>query len=361
MKILPSDPIHFNCGIHSKNRFMLAPMTNTQSNDDGTLAEDEYRWLMMRAKGGFGITMTCASHVQEIGKGFPGQLGIFSDDHIDGHRRLSSGIRAQGSVAVIQLHHAGLRSPKELIGQKPISPSDHAKYNSRGMSLAEVKQLRDDFITAAVRAKKSGYDGVEVHGAHGYILTQFLSSGTNKRTDEYGGILENRSRLLFEIVNSIREKCGSNFLLGVRLSPERFGMKLSEVKKVAQRLINEGNIDFLDVSLWDTFKLPEEAEHQSKNLLEHFTNLDRGVVKLTVAGNIRTGNDVIKVLEAGVDFVSIGRSAILHHDFPERVMENSGFSPVATPVSPAYLRGEGLGENFIKYMQRWNDFVEIVD
>ena len=89
-------------------------------------------------------------------------------------------------------------------------------------------------VAAAIRAKESGYDGVEIHGAHGYILTQFLSSDINKRTDEYGGILNNRSRLLFEIVTSIREKCGSEFLLGVRLSPERFGIKLSEAKKITQ-------------------------------------------------------------------------------------------------------------------------------
>jgi len=336
---------------------MLAPMTNTQSNEDGTLAEEEYQWLTMRAKGKFGITMTCASHVQEIGKGFPGQLGIFSDDHIEGHRRLSAGIKANGSVAVIQLHHAGMRSPKELIGKDPVCPSDQPKYSARGLSLVEVHQLRDDFITAAIRAKASGYDGVEVHGAHGYILTQFLSSKINQRTDEYGGNLENRSRLLFDIVNTIREKCGSDFLLGVRLSPERFGMKLSEVKEVTLRLINEGNVDFLDISLWDVFKQPQEEEHKQKSLLKHFTELFRGAVKLTVAGNIRTGNDVHKMLEAGVDFVSIGRAAILHHDFPKRVMENSDFTPITTPVSQDYLRKEGLGEDFITYMQRWDGFV----
>lgn len=336
---------------------MLAPMTNTQSHKDGTLAEEEYHWLTMRAKGGFGITMTCASHVQETGKGFPGQLGIFSDDHIAGHRRLSTGIKAQGSVAVIQLHHAGMRSPKELIGETPVCPSDSPKHGARGMSLDEVKQLRDDFIAAAVRAKASGYDGVEVHGAHGYILTQFLSGAINKRTDEYGGSLENRSRLLFEIVSGIRQKCGPDFLLGVRLSPERFGMKLNEVKEVARRFIDERQIDFLDISLWDVFKMPHEEEHQHKSLLAHFTELDRAVVKLTVAGNIRSGADVQKVLQAGVDFVSIGRAAILHHDFPKRVMKGPNFKPVATPVTEKYLQNEGLGEKFITYMQRWEGFV----
>ena len=163
---------------------MLAPMTNTQSYENGTLSEDEYHWLTMRAEGGFGITMTCAAHVQAIGKGFPGQLGIFSDEQIEGHKRLSAGIKAYGSLAVVQLHHAGMRSPEELIGQQAVSASALDKYNTRGLTLSEVRQLRDDFIEAALRAKKSGYDGVEVHGAHGYILSQFLSSDINKRTDE---------------------------------------------------------------------------------------------------------------------------------------------------------------------------------
>lgn len=359
MRDLFSSPIHFLCGVSMKNRFMLAPMTNTQSYDDGTLSDDEYHWLTMRAKGEFGLTMTCASHVQKIGKGFPGQLGIFSDNHIEGHRRLSAGIKAHGSVAVIQLHHAGMRSPEQLIGEKPICPSDNAKHSSRGMSLDEVIQLRDDFVTAAIRAKASGYDGVEIHGAHGYILTQFISKNINKRTDQYGGSFNNRSRLLFEIVNDIRDKCGSEFLLGVRLSPERFGMKLSEAKKITKRFIDEGKIDFLDISLWDVFKFPEEEEYRSKSLLEHFTELDRVSVKLTVAGNIRTGQDVKKMLEAGVDFASIGRAAILHHDFPRRVINDLNFTPVETPVARDYLQKEGLGENFIKYMQRWDGFVKI--
>jgi 2,4-dienoyl-CoA reductase-like NADH-dependent reductase (Old Yellow Enzyme family) len=358
MKKKASLPIHFNCGKTSSNRFMLAPMTNSQSNKNGTLSEDEYKWLTQRAKGGFGITMTCASHVQEIGKGFPGQLGIFSDIHIKGHQKLTKRIQAFGSLAVLQLHHAGMRSPEAVIGERPICPSENTKHNARGMSLNEVEQLRNDFILAAVRAKKSGYDGVEVHGAHGYILTQFLSKDINKRTDVYGGSLENRSRLLFEIVDAIRATCGKDFLLGVRLSPERFGMRLSEVKQVSQRLINEGNIDFLDISLWDVWKQAEEEEYRDYSLLNHFTKLDRKDVKLTVAGKIITAKDVLKVLDAGVDFVSIGRSAILHHNFPKLVMKDSTFTPIETPVSKEHLEKEGLSMSFINYMRRWENFVK---
>lgn len=340
------------------NRFALAPMTNTQSHENGILSEDEFNWLTMRAKGGFGLVMTCASHVSEIGKGFPGQLGIFSDEHVSGHTRLAAGIKEHGSLAVIQLHHAGMRSPKELIGEAPVCPSDNEKFGARSMTLAEVHQLKTDFVNAAVRAQQAGYDGVEIHGAHGYILSQFLSAEINHRTDEYGGSLENRARLLFEIVNEVREQCGANFLLGVRLSPERFGMDLIEIKHISQQLNDEAKIDFLDISLWDVFKEPEDDEHKGQSLLSHFTELNLQNVLLTVAGKINSGHDVHSVLDSGVDFVSIGRSGILHHDFPLRVMDNPIFEPVSLPVSEEYLKREGLGKNFLTYMRRWDGFVK---
>ncbi len=353
----PKTSLQFTSGATMKNRFMLAPMTNCQSHENGQLSDDELHWLTMRAKGQFGLVMTCASHVQENGKGFPGQLGIFSDKLMDGHKRLTASIKEYGSLAVVQLHHAGMRSPKELIGEASVSASDSEKHGARALSLVEVKQLRDDFINAAVRAKKCGYDGVEVHGAHGYIITQFLSKEINQRKDEYGGSLANRSRLLFEIVNGIRKECGKDFLLGVRLSPERFGMELSEAKDICEQLISYGKVDYLDVSLWDCFKQPEEEKHQNKSLLTHFTELDYKNVKLTVAGKIRNGKEVQTILDTGVDFVTIGRSAILHHDFPQLVMDNSDFEPVPNPVSKEYLRKEGLGEAFVNYMSGWPRFV----
>jgi len=353
----PFRPVRFRCGETMKNSFMLAPMTNTQSHEDGTLSDEEFHWLTMRAKGGFGLTMTCASHVQAIGKGFPGQLGIFSDAHKEGHSRLTAAIRSEGSLAVIQLHHAGIRSPKDLVEGGPVGPSVHEKSNSRALTLEEVHQLRDDFIAGGVRAQQCGYNGVEIHGAHGYIICQFLSSEYNFRNDEYGGSLKNRSRLLFEIARGLRLACGPEFLIGIRLSPERFGMQLQEVKTICQQLINEKDIDFLDISLWDSFKDPEEKEHQGMTLLEHFSGINYGDVRWTVAGQIRTAANVRAVMDAGADFVSIGRAAILHHNFPELVREQSEFEPVTLPVSTDYLRDEGLGKRFIEYMSRWPGFV----
>ena len=135
-------PMTFLHGPAMKNRLMLAPLTNLQSHVDGTLSEDEYRWLTFRAKGGFGLTMTCAAHVQRVGQGFPGQLGIWSDDHLEGLTRLAAGIKTHDSLAVVQLHHAGMRSPREIIGQEPVCPSDNAEFGAVALSPDAVEALK---------------------------------------------------------------------------------------------------------------------------------------------------------------------------------------------------------------------------
>ncbi len=354
----PFDPLSFAHGPAMKNRFMLSPLTNCQSHEDGRLSDDEFNWLAMRARGGFGLTMTCASHVQPQGRGFAGQLGVFSDIHLHGLARLSTAIKAQGSLAMMQLHHAGMRAPATLIGTQPVCPSDNAETGARALSLAEVEQLTEDFIAAAVRAERAGFDGVEIHGAHGYVLGQFLSAAVNQRTDRYGGSLENRARILFDIVSGVRTRCRPDFIVGVRLSPERFGLKLAEVRAVAQRLMTEAAIDLLDMSLWDVFKEPEEEAFRGRSLLSYFTELDRGGVRVGAAGKIMGGRDAARCLAGGADIVVVGRGAILHHDFPDRVKRDPQFESVKTPVSQAYLRSEGLGPAFIAYMGNWKGFVQ---
>jgi 2,4-dienoyl-CoA reductase-like NADH-dependent reductase (Old Yellow Enzyme family) len=351
------EPLTFRRGPAMKNRFMLAPMTNLQSHADGTLSDEELHWLSLRAQGGFGGVMTCASHVQAIGQGFPGQLGIWSDHHVEGLTRLAAEIRRHGSVAIVQLHHAGLRSPAALIGTAPVSASDDEKTGARALSTEEVEQLTEDFVLAALRAERAGFDGVQVHGAHGYIVCQFLAASANRREDRYGGSLENRCRLLFDIVEGIRSRCRPDFLLGVRLSPERFGMTLDETPGIALRLMESNLIDHLDLSLWDSFKEPEEEGYRGRSLLSCFTELDRGSVRLSAAGKIRSAKDVQSVFAAGVDALTIGRAAILHHDFAERCRDDPFFEPVELPVTPEYLHSEGLSDPFVDYMKNWEGFV----
>jgi 2,4-dienoyl-CoA reductase-like NADH-dependent reductase (Old Yellow Enzyme family) len=340
-----------------KNRFMLAPLTNLQSHDDGRMSDDEYNWLTYRASGGFGLVMTCAAHVQRIGQGFPGQLGTFGEQHISGLTRLASAIRAEGAVSSLQLHHAGIRSPAELIGEQPVGPSEDTEFKARELHEGEVEALIEDFIAAAVRAEKAGFDGVELHGAHGYILCAFLSAQTNRRRDRYGGTLENRARIVFEIIKGVRARTRADFQLGLRLSPERFGLRLAEQRELAGQLLGSGDIDYLDMSLWEVFKEPIETEFAGKPLIDWFSDLPRGQTRLGVAGKLTSAEDCRRVLEHGADFSILGRAAILHHDFPRRVQAEPNFRARPLPVTREYLQQERLGPAFVKYMSGWKGFV----
>ena len=351
------DPVTFMHGPAMPNRFMLAPLTNQQSHDDGTLSDAERNWLTLRSHGGFGQTMTAAAHVQEIGRAFPGQLGICRDDQIPALAAMADEIRSTGSLAIVQLHHGGNRVPAELNGMTPVCPSDDHETGARALSSAEVEQLRDDFIAAAVRADRAGYDGVELHGAHGYIICQFLSSEINHRTDQYGGSLENRARLLFEIIDGVRRECRPDFHLSVRLSPERFGMVLDEIIEVYGRLVDTGAVDFIDMSLWDVLKQPNEEAHQGRTLAEIFAEIPRGDVRLGVAGKIHDPSDAQAMLDLGIDIIILGRVAILHHDYPNLLRSDAGFVPRRVPVSADTLRAEGLSEAFVNYMRNWKGFV----
>jgi 2,4-dienoyl-CoA reductase-like NADH-dependent reductase (Old Yellow Enzyme family) len=350
-------PMTFRHGAPMKNRLMLAPLTNSQSHADGTLSDEEFHWLVKRAEGGFGLTMTCAAHVQRVGQGFPGQLGIWSDDHIPGLARLASAIKSEGSLAVVQLHHAGLRSPSDLIGGAPVGPSPDEATGTRELSEAEVEKLIEDFVSAAIRAERAGFQGVEIHGAHGYILCAFISPETNRRTDKFGGTPEKRARIVWDIVAGIRARCRPDFNLGLRLSPERFGLILPEMRDLAAQALTDQRLDYLDMSLWDVFKQPTDPAHkQGPSLLEWFTALPRDGVRLGVAGKITTRAHADAMMAAGVDYVLIGRGAILHHDWPKLAVDPA-FQPIPLPASRTHLTAEGLSPIFIAYMNNWKGFV----
>ena len=353
-----ASPLSFPRGPAMPNRMMLAPLTNSQSQVDGTLSDEEINWLTMRADGGMGLVMTAAAHVQRQGQGFPGQLGIWSDDHLPRLTELASAIRARGSLSSVQLHHAGIRSPREVIGEDPQGPFADVETGSRALSAAEVAQLRDDFIAAAVRADQAGFDGVEIHGAHGYILAQFLDAEHNQRTDGYGGSFAHRKRIILEVIDGIRAATRPDFQLGLRISPERFGIKTAEALQLAEEVMTGGQLDYLDMSLWDCFKEPQDPDFAGQPLINLFTALPRGTTRLGVAGKIMDAAKVQACLDAGADFVLIGRGAILHHDFAARVIADPAFASTPTPVSRAHLLAEGLSPVFADYMASWKGFVE---
>lgn len=353
-----ADSVSFRRGPSWRNRFALAPLTNLQSNADGTLGEDEYGFLVRRGEGGFGLVMTCAAHVSKQGHAFPGQLGTFGDEHIAGLTRLAAGIKATGAVASAQLQHAGERAKRELSGMDVVAPWDNPERGVRAMSTGEVEQSVQDFIAAAVRCDQAGFDGVELHGAHGYLLCSFLSEQKNHRTDKYGGSYENRARIYHEVIDGIRAVTRPDFQLGLRLSPEKYGYSIKDARRFAEELMLGGQLDYLDMSLWDSFKTPDEEEFHSAPLIDWFTNLPRGETRLGVAGHLFSGTSAKDCLDHGADFVMIGRAAVLHWDFVRQVENDPAFTSLKFPVTREYLKSQAVGEAFIGYLAtQWRNYV----
>lgn len=352
-------------GLTSVNRIVLAPMTNQQSNDDGTLGDDEYRWLTRRAKEGFGIIITCAAHVTKDGQGWQGELGIFDDVHLEGLTKLAKGIQEHQSLAIVQLFHGGARSPEDVIGHQPWSASAHEM--KVGSKVIDVRQgTKDDiqrtiqaFVDAADRAFRAGFNGVELHGAHGYLLHQFMSTVTNTRTDEWGGNFENRTRLVRTILKSIKEKIPAGFIIGVRLSPEDKytfqGIDFDESLELA-RILSEEGADYIHISPWEALKRPDKYSNIDKALITYFREAVLQDIPVMVAGGIWTGSNAENAIDIGADFVALGRAAIGVPDWPARVKHPDLLLP-SPPFTIDQLRKADLGEKFIEYMKRWKGFV----
>lgn len=352
-----NDPLSFRRGPAMANRLALAPLTNLQSHDDGTITGDEHNWLVKRAEGGFGMVMTCAATTHRLGKGFPRQLGAHDDIHLPGLARLATALRAQGAVSSVQLQHSGMRASRELIGEAPVGVTDDASRGVRGLSTGEVEQMVEDFILAGLRVEKAGFDGAEIHGAHGYLLCQFLDVRRNQREDRYGGSPENRARPLLDILSGLRDRAGADFQIGVRLSPERYGVDTAEMRALTARIMAEGLVDYVDISFWDTAKRAEDPAFEDRPLMDWFLELPRHSTRLGVAGKLTTAAAVHRCIAQGADFAMIGRGAILHHDFPRLVGADADFRSAALPVTREHLAREGLGRDFIDYMATWDGFV----
>lgn len=353
-----SDKVEFPRGPAMKNRMALAPLTNLQSNPDGTASKMDERWLRMRAEGGFGMVMTCAAYTQEEGKGYYGQLGAASEQHLEGLERLAAIVNRNDVVSSLQLMHAGMRVEERVLVGSRLGAYDDKKSGTRALTTGEVEGVVESFIKAAALGEEAGFHGVQLHGAHGYLLCSFLNAERNRRNDRFGGSFINRSRIFLEIIDGIRAETGADFQLGIRLSPDRYGIPLDESRKFSSQLMNDGKVDYIDMSLWNVFNEPVEEQYTGTELIDHFVSIDRGDAVLSVAGQIPDAPTAKACVDRGADIVMIGRGAILRHDFAHRALADPEYPGVSLPVTRDYLDGEGLGEPFINYLATsWKNFV----
>ena len=350
------EPLRFRTGLTAPNRIFLAPLTNMQSHADGSLGDDELRWLTSRADGGYGLVMTCAAHVARDGQGWPGELGVFDDSLLPGLTTLASAIRARGAVSMVQIFHGGVRADAAVTGVQPWSASDGE--GARAATRDDIDRVIVQFADAAERSRKAGFDGVEIHGAHGYLFTQFLSATQNQRTDEWGGALENRARLLRDTLRAVRTRVGSSFTVGVRLSPENFGnakgLDLDESLQTARWLAEDG-ADFIHLSLWQA--LLNTAKRPDEKAIPMFRAVLPADVTVLAAGAIWSRSEAERVLSLGADAVVLGRSAIANADWPRRAIDPS-WEPRRPPVTVDALIESGLSPRFAESMRRFKGFVE---
>lgn len=346
-------------GIKVQNRCVLAAMTNKQSHENGVVSDDEVRWLEARAKGGFGIVCTAATHVELDGKGWNGAFGTFSDDFIPGLRKMAKSIKTHGALAIAQLFHGGVRAPEDLTNVQPKSASVHTvahDVTSRAMDEAEILATIRAFGEAARRCEEAGFDGVELHGAHGYLISQFLGPKSNFRADAWGGSAPSRHRFLASIVNEVRRQTTAKFLLGVRLSPIQAptGTTLEHTKLTVEAS-QDWDLDFLHISCWDITEGASMGERHQR-FTEWCAEWNAGRHPLITTGGIWTAKDAENGMAQGADFVGVARAGIGHHNWPACLQEGAT-APSRPPFSRSHLSHQALSPTFIEYMRRWDGFV----
>ena len=344
-------------GLVIPNRSVLAAMTNKQSHSDGTLSDEEMRFLVRRAEGGFGLITTAASHVQESGQGWEGEFGVWGDHHLPGLTSLATQLKQHDSKSFVQIFHGGMRAPSSITGQKASSASvnfiSESEGSSRRLSTSEVEETISCFIKAAQRCETAGFDGVELHGAHGYLIAQFLGSNTNRRSDVFGGDVEQRSTFLLRIIRGIREVVSDDFAIMVRLSPvsEEIGITMEDTKQVIELLIKE-KIDALHISCWDVF----EKQDNNQTITRELCSIYSDSIPIVSTGSVWSAEDAQFVLDQGAQAVGVARVALPHPDWASLVT-NMAYNPKTAPFTPEELRSADLSPTFVEYMRRWRGFV----
>ncbi len=320
-----------------KNRIVMASMGTNLADREGFVTDEMIAYYGERAKGGAGLIMTELVTVEfPRGNGIERQLSISDDKYIPGLRRLTSEVHQHGSKIFVQLNHAGNRAKPDPTGKSvPVSASNIEssvmKVEPKPLNLKEIEGLVETFGCAARRAKEAGFDGVDLHLAHGYLLCQFLSRITNKRSDEYGGSLENRARFALEVLDQCRREAGEDFVISAKIAGNQYadgGITPSEAKTLS-RLLEKRGIDAIQVSGGD----PDSGTNSTvppmysrRGCYVRLAESVKGTVNIPVIAvgrinNVRLANLIIERGKA--DLVAMGRAFLVDPDFPAKALGGS--------------------------------------
>jgi 2,4-dienoyl-CoA reductase-like NADH-dependent reductase (Old Yellow Enzyme family) len=240
-------------GLQLENRFVRSATWEGMATDEGACTPELIDLMVTLAKGGVGLIITSHAYVQKVGQAGFRQLGIYNDDMIPGLQEMAGAIHENWGKTVCQLAHAGFFANAQLSGQTPFAPSiveGIAEGPRRELTKEDIRNIIEAFAAAAKRAQTAGFDGVQIHAAHGYLLSQFISPLFNQRTDEYGGPIENRARMALEVTQAVRESVGSNFPVLIKLNSKEFvdgGLTMQDFVQAGKMLADAG-IDAIEIS-----------------------------------------------------------------------------------------------------------------
>jgi len=339
------------------NRFVYSATWDGNADDKGCCTSRNIDSVVERVRGGVGLVITGMACVSPEGKAAPWQLAIYHDEFIPALSKLSRAVHdAQGKI-VLQLAHGGAYSASALTGRDVLGPSANDSQlfpPCREISTAEIKQVVQSFGAAAGRAKKAGFDGVQLHSAHGYLLSQFLSPFFNKRTDNYGGSLENRARILLETFRAVRKEVGEEYPVFVKINSEDFvegGLTADEMLQVCAMLEKEG-VDAVEMSggtiyasgAYSSCRVGQNQDVYYKEAAVRYKNTIG--VPLLLVGGVHSIEVADKIVHDGTaDYISICRPLIREPGLIERWnsgdMKPAGCKYCNGCFGPG-LKGEGV-------------------
>lgn len=317
-----------------KNRFTVPAMVTNFCNEDGTATERYIAYHETKAKGGWGLIITEDYNVAPEGHGFSCTAGLWNDGQIESHSELPKRVHKYGATILAQIYHCGRQTASDRIPAGLHTRSSSAIPCPFGdqipipFTTQEVKDMVKKYGDTALRAKKCGFDGVEIHGAHGYLITQFFSPYSNKRLDEYGGNFWNRTRFAREIIKDIREKCGDDFIIDMRISADEFvegGLTIEDSKAIAV-MMQDAGLDMIHVSVGNylSVDLNIASSYSGHGWFTDWAKQVKDVVKIPVVTVSRINDPFLadEILASGkADFVAMGRASLCDPGMPNKAKE----------------------------------------
>ena len=317
-----------NNGVTIKNRLAVAPMTHFGSQADGLISDQERTFLSNRA-GDMGLFITAATLVQKDGKAFHGQPEATGEHCLDSMKETAQILQQQGAKAILQIHHGGSKAMDDLLdGLDKISASASEAEHAREATEKEVEALIASYAQAADLALRAGFDGVEIHGANGYLIQQFYSAQSNRRNDQWGGSLENRMRFPLAVIDAVvavREKHQrDDFIIGYRFSPEEpgdDGLTMTETGALIDALVQKP-LQYLHVSLWEFDKKIRRGGDTAQTRMQFIHERINGKLPLIGVGNLFTADQILAAYETGwAEFIALGKTVMINPHIATQIRE----------------------------------------